>query len=65
MSCEDSGAPPLPPHHPTAPEVPWTPPRHSHDVKTRGETSPLESLRSPRTSSQLKPLITFNAKEVD
>ena len=59
-----SGAPPLPPRHPTAPDVPWTPPRRCHDVKGHSESSLLEVFRSPRTSGLLKPLITFNAKEV-
>ena len=30
--------------HPTAPEVPWTPPRHNLNVKPRGETSLLEGF---------------------
>ena len=73
-SSEDPVAPPLPPRHPvfpnktprvhpTAPEVPWTPPRHNLNVKPRGETSLLEGFRSPRTSALLEPLICLKTKE--
>ena len=57
-SSQDLEAPPLPPRHPvfhnnsplahpTAPGVPWTPPRHNLNVKQSGETSLLEGFRSP------------------
>ena len=73
-SSQDLEAPPLPPRHPvflnnsphshpTAPEVPWTPPRHSLNVKPRRETSLLEGFRSPRTSALLEPLISLKTKE--
>ena len=77
-SFENPEAPPLPPRHPVylnntphihspAPGIPWTPPRHNHTVKARGEgeTSLIEGFRSPRTSALLKPLINLNNKEED
>ena len=73
-SSEDPVVPPLPPRlpvfrnnsphvHPTAPEVPWTPPRHNLNVKPRGETSLLEGFRSPRTPALLEPLISWKTKK--
>ena len=58
-SCENSGAPPLPPRHPTAPEVPWSPPRRCQSVMSHVEISLLEGFRSPRTLTLLEPLISF------
>ena len=54
-SSEDLEVPPLPPRHPvfltntphahpTPPEVPWTPPRQSLNVKQPRETSLLEGF---------------------
>ena len=74
-SNQDLEAPPLPPRHPvllnnsplshsTAPGVPWTPPRHSLNVKSPVETSLLDGLRSPRTSAALlEPLTSLKTKE--
>ena len=67
-SFADCVTPPLPPRHPvypnntltvhpTGPQDPWTPPRRSQSVGSRGETSLLEGFQSPRASALIEPLI--------
>ena len=51
----------VPPVHPSAPEVPWSP---SRSIQGAGQTSLYEEFQSPRRASLIKPLICLNNAEV-